>query len=141
MFDRARRVAADDGLPIHVGGLLTVDRVVGNVEEKRALAAETGAAAVDMESGAVAEAALAAAVEVVAVRAILDPVAEPLDVPPDRFLHPDGSLAMWKNALYVEMRPGRLPALWALGQRSEQAMHLVVWWLCRFFDDCARASV
>ena len=140
LLERAVQAATDGGLAVHHGTLLTMDRVVGGVEAKRRLAVQTGAAAVDMESGAIAEAALAAAVEPVAVRVILDGVDESLDVAPDRFLRPDGSVSMWQCGLAVAARPSLLPTLWRLGRRSTRAMTLAARCLCRFFDGLAATA-
>ncbi len=54
--------------PIYSGG-----RLVSGAAEKRRLADETGAVAVDMESGAIAEAAVAAGLPFVCIRVIADP--------------------------------------------------------------------
>jgi adenosylhomocysteine nucleosidase len=122
------------GLTVHKGLLATADHLVGTPEEKRALAARTDALAVDMESGAIAEAALAAGVAIVAVRTILDPFDEALNLEPELFLLPDGSSSIWKSVLAVASRPMQLPALWDVGRRSTRAMGLLARWLCRFWD-------
>ena len=57
---------------LHVGRLLTVDRVIGDVAEKRALGAAHAALAVDMESLAVAEVCRREQVRFLAVRVISD---------------------------------------------------------------------
>ena len=95
---RARLLAQ---LPHHLnvsGGILAASsHVVSSATAKRDLATETGACAVDMESGAVAEAAAQEGLPFLAVRAISDPV----DFSPPKVLlnavRPDGSV-----------RPGRL---------------------------------
>lgn len=129
------RAAGACGLTVHEGRLATSDHVVGRPDEKHALAARTDALAVDMESGAIAEAALAAGIAVVAVRAILDPLDEVLNVNPDSFLLADGSSSIWKSGLTVAARPMQLPALWRVGRRSSRAMALLARWLCRFWDE------
>lgn len=131
----ALRAAGVCGLTVHEGRLVTADHVVGSPEEKHALAVGTDALAVDMESGAIAEAALAAGVAVVAVRVILDPLDEALNVSPESFLLADGSSSMWKTGLAVATRPMQLPVLWRVGRRSSRAMALLTRWLCRFCDE------
>jgi nucleoside phosphorylase len=133
--EAALRAAGVCGVTAHEGELATADRLIGSVEDKRALAGRTAALAVDMESGAVAEAAIAAGVAVVAVRVVLDPVDEALDVSPERFLHADGSSSIWKSGLAVVARPVHLPVLWDMGRRSTRAMELLGRWLCRFVDE------
>jgi adenosylhomocysteine nucleosidase len=137
LLDGLLRAAAGGGVPPHEGWLLTVDRLVSSVEEKRRLAAETGAAAVDMEGGALAERALAADVEPAAMRVILDDAHESLDARPLRWLRSDGSLSFRRCGLAVAAQPTLLPVLWRLGRRSTRAMALVARWLCRFFDEMA----
>ncbi|HUJ79116.1 MAG TPA: hypothetical protein VLY45_02230 [Nitrospiria bacterium] len=126
----ALRAAGACGLAVHEGRLATSDCLIGAPEEKRALAARTGALAVDMESGAVAEAALEASVTVVAVRAVLDPVAEALIISPEAFLLPDGSTSVWKSGRAVSGRPSQWPGLWGVGRRGARAMALLARWLC-----------
>ena len=82
-------------LPAHLkvasGILAASPRVLTSAGAKRELAESTGACAVDMESGAVAEVAASAGVPFLAVRVIADPVEFS---PPSSLLHavhPDGS--------------------------------------------------
>jgi nucleoside phosphorylase len=138
--DRAVRAAVAFGCRPCEGILLTVDRVIGGVEEKRSLAARTGAVAVDMESGAIAEAAAAAAVEMAAVRVILDSLDEPLETLPERYVRADGSLSLWRSGLAVAAHPGLLPRLWLLGRRGTAAMALAGRWLRRFLEEAAVGS-
>jgi adenosylhomocysteine nucleosidase len=135
LWAAALRAAGACRLTVHDGWLATADHLVGTPEIKRALAVRTDALAVDMESGAIAEAALAAGVDVVAVRAILDPLDEALNIVPESFLRADGSSSVWKSGLAMAARPMRLPALWDVGRRSTRAMGLLARWLCRFWDE------
>lgn len=59
---------------LHVGRLLTVDSVVGDIEEKRALGQRQGALAVDMESIAVADVCRQEQVRCLSIRVISDAV-------------------------------------------------------------------
>jgi adenosylhomocysteine nucleosidase len=128
------RAARDCGLAVKEGWLATSDCLVGLSGDKHALAARTDALAVDMESGAVAEAALAAGVSVVAVRAILDAVDEALPLSPESFLLADGSTSIWKSGVAIAVRPSQWPVLWGVGRRSARAMALLACWLCRLWD-------
>jgi adenosylhomocysteine nucleosidase len=67
------------------GSVVTRDEVVETAAAKAALAFETGALAVDMETASVAEACHAAGVPLLAVRAISDDVTTPLPVPFDEW--------------------------------------------------------
>ncbi len=78
---------------LHVAGgkLAASQQVLTSVVEKRKLAESTGACAVDLESGAVAEVAANAGIPFLAIRAIADPMEFS---PPSALLnavHPDGS--------------------------------------------------
>lgn len=67
-------------LTVYQGKLLESRRIVGSAAEKRALFANTGAAALDMESAAAARAALGFGLPFLAVRSIVDPA--DVDIPP-----------------------------------------------------------
>ncbi len=69
---------ASEGLPVHAGGLFTVDAPLRTSEAKRAARRRTGALAADMEAAGVAEAAGELGIPWLALKAIVDPVAEPL---------------------------------------------------------------
>jgi len=66
---------------LHVGRLLSVDRILREPEEKRALAQQHGAIACDMESFAVAEVCRQAGVRLMSVRVVSDTVDDRL--PPE----------------------------------------------------------
>lgn len=133
--DAALRAAGLCGIPAHEGELAMVNGLAGTVGDKQALAERTAALAVDMESAAIAESAIAAGTAVIAARVILDPVDEALDVSPERFLREDGSLSVWKSGLAVMGRPAQWPALWRMGRRSTRAMEVLARWLCRVLDE------
>ncbi len=75
------------------GTLLTVDRVVQSVEEKRRLAA-SGAQAVDMEAAAVAAVAAERALPFYCVRAVSDAAETALPIDFNRALRGDGSFSI-----------------------------------------------
>ncbi len=66
---------------VHVGRLLTGDRIVGRPDEKRSLGAKHAAVAIDMETFAVAEVCRRRKVRFLAVRIISDGVDD--ELPPD----------------------------------------------------------
>ena len=70
------QIAASPGL--HVGRLLTVDKIIRTVEEKRELGETRDALAVDMETLAVAEACQEMKAKMLSVRIISDTVDQPL---------------------------------------------------------------
>jgi adenosylhomocysteine nucleosidase len=75
----ARRLLADE--PTHVGGLSTQSLMAERPADKSALAAATGAIAVDMETGWIAEACARAGVPMVSLRVVSDAADQPFPVP------------------------------------------------------------
>jgi adenosylhomocysteine nucleosidase len=76
----ARKALAD--LPVRVGPLTTENVVLDSAADRSQLAQRTGAAAVDMETSAIAKACAAAGVPLLSLRAITDTPALPFPVPP-----------------------------------------------------------
>ncbi|HEY5313969.1 MAG TPA: hypothetical protein VIK18_15675 [Pirellulales bacterium] len=107
---------------LHVGPLLTVDRVIVSSREKRELGERHGCLAADMESWAVAEVCRLAKVRFLAVRVISDAMDE--DLPPEV-----GSLTRQKTAVgklgavtgALWRRPGSAKDLWHLHAQASSA--------------------
>lgn len=101
--------------------LLGASGVVASAEEKRRLWRATGCAALDVESGAVAEAAAERGLAFAVLRAICDPAG--LDLPPAALvaLSPDGGINPAAVLASVMRRPGQLPGLLRLGRAAAQA--------------------
>lgn len=76
LADALESAARDAGLVVVRGPLVSVSHVVGDRAAKQALAARTGAIAVDMESAALAEALAARGVPFAAARVVLDTAGE-----------------------------------------------------------------
>lgn len=100
------------------GGIATVERILLTAEEKRRLAAQTGAIAADMESAAIAAAAKARAIPFLAIRAILDPAHEDLTIAFERFLDRLGEPRWLQLSQYLLAHPLSLPSLISLGLRT-----------------------
>ncbi|MBZ0158952.1 hypothetical protein [Candidatus Methylomirabilis sp.] len=100
-----------------LGPILTVDHIL-TTEEKRVLAAESGALAVDMESAAIASAASACSIPFLAIRGILDPVHEDLAVGLDQFLDAEGEPHLPRLMRYLIAHPFAIPYLIGLGFRT-----------------------
>jgi adenosylhomocysteine nucleosidase len=96
---------------------LSVDEVIGTVEEKARLA--PFAAAVDMESFAVMEIAHARGVPVVAIRAVSDTYDQNLPAHVDEMIDGKGRLKLAQAARTIVRHPLALPALMRLGRQSE----------------------
>lgn len=114
-------MASDPASGLHVGRTLTVDKMIRTTEEKRALAAQTGAIAVDMETLAVATVCRQTKTRFMAVRAISDDLSA--DLPPEilslvgdtgavRFGAVIGSL--WK-------RPSSIKDMWRMREHAMDA--------------------
>ncbi len=67
------------------GALTTHSTVVDSIDHKTRLARETGALAVDMETGSIAKACSAAGIPMLALRVISDAATDPLPVPMDQW--------------------------------------------------------
>jgi adenosylhomocysteine nucleosidase len=105
-----------------IGALLAAQQPVRTVAEKAALRAASGALAIDMESGAVAEAADEAELPFLALRIIADPADRAI---PQAALHgiaPDGSRRPWAVLRELIMHPADLPPLIRLARDSDAAL-------------------
>ncbi len=103
----------------YLGPILTVDRIVLTADEKRRLAAESGAMALDMESAAIASAASARSIPFLAVRGVLDAIDEDLAIGFDQFLDERGEPRPLPLMRYLIMHPFTLPHLVGLGLRTK----------------------
>jgi len=117
---------ADRTLSQRLGGItghlcLALDRVVASADEKRHLNRQTGAALVDMESGAVAAVAAEAGVPFAVLRAICDPADRALPPAALVALNPAGRLAAIRLAMSILASPGQLGALLGLARDANVA--------------------
>jgi len=100
---------------VHVGRLLTVDRIVRRTEEKRALGEKHQALAVDMESYAVADVCRRRRVRFLAVRIVSDAVDDELPPDVDRLLKQKTRAAKLGAVLgALWRRPGSVKDMWKL---------------------------
>ena len=103
-----------------IGVVASQDRVAMNREEKARLFA-TGAIAVDMESFAVADGAIRAAVPFFCVKAVSDLAEESFRIDLNAMRTPEGRIARGKIVLYVLTHPWMLGELLRLRRRSQDA--------------------
>ena len=115
---RERVLSAAGPLSIKVLQIASVDRVLATPKEKWVLQAQTGAAAVDMESHAVAHAAEAAGIPFLVLRAIADPASHGIPSAALSGLDADGGTRPLAVAASLAARPWQLPALIRLGLES-----------------------
>ena len=100
----------------------STDRAVSGAGAKETLFWSDGVACIDMESGAVARAAVAAGVPFMALRIVVDPA--DLDLPAAALaaLQPDGTVSPAAAAAAALRRPADVPALLRLGSAHRRAI-------------------
>jgi adenosylhomocysteine nucleosidase len=117
-------VSALAGEPIPA--LLAGEAVVETAADKLRLGQETGAGAVDLESGAVAEVATAAGIPFAVLRAICDPATRDLPRAAVEALDEQGRLAPMKMAGILARHPMQILGLIALGLDAARARQSLV---------------
>lgn len=104
---------------LHVGRILTVDRIIRTPEEKRTLAARHDAVAVDMESFAVAEVCRHERTRCIVVRVISDAVDDTLPADVERLIHrPSTAGKLGAAASAIVRRPGSVKDFWQLKEQA-----------------------
>lgn len=114
--------AIGDRLPRCAGAVAGVDAPLAASADKASLYEATGAAAVDMESHAVAEVAARRALPVLVVRAVADPAGESIPRWLDGVVAPDGRPRLGAVLAGVGGHPGDLTTLVRLALASRRAM-------------------
>ncbi len=110
---------------VSLGRVATVDRVVRNVAERRALAAETGALVVDMESAAVAEVARRHGLPWAIVRAVTDTAERDLVLDWNRCLRRNGSVGLLQLFAQLLRKPqgvAEIGQLWYASRRASRSL-------------------
>jgi adenosylhomocysteine nucleosidase len=120
------RYGTDPQLAAALGGctaeaLLAGDVAAADAQTKRDLFRTTGAAAIDLESGAVAAVAERAGLGFAVLRAVCDPADAGLPPAALAALDPSGRVSVWNIAQSLLREPGQLPALIALGRAAKAA--------------------
>jgi len=101
--------------------LLGGTAILATVAEKRAAWLSTGAAAVDLESGAVARIAAEAGVQLRVIRAICDPAERALPPAARLALDPSGRIGLLRVARSVATQPSQIPSLLRLARDARRA--------------------
>lgn len=102
-------------LVVQSGAIASSGRIVASSAEKLLIYQQTGAIALDMESGAIAQVATQAGVPFLVVRAIADPVAMNLPSAVVLALDADGQIKLSKLFRHLFLNPWELPDLIRLG--------------------------
>jgi adenosylhomocysteine nucleosidase len=126
--DHGERLAIDLRMPtaddspsrhVHVGRLLTVDRIIKTAEEKRLLGQQHAALAVDMETLAVAQVCRKQKQRFLAIRAITDAVDDQLPADVERLLNrPTMARKIGSAAGSLLRRPSAAKDLWRLRESA-----------------------
>lgn len=95
--------------------------IVADPAEKRRLFASTGAEALDMESGPVAEACMTLGLPFLAIRSIIDEAGDHLPECLERYVGADGSLKSAALATALILDPRQWPRLARLARRYRRA--------------------
>ena len=111
-----------EGIELELATIAGSARWVTTPEEKATLHAATGAAILDMESHLVAQAAEAAGIPFVAIRAVADPAERPVPDVARRALRPDGRIRHVRIAASLAARPRQLPATLRLAADYRRAL-------------------
>ncbi len=131
VLSRGRLIDCDEALRASLVGesipsLLAADAVVATAADKTRLWRETGSSAVDLESGAVAEVALAAGIPFAVLRAICDPATRNLPCAAVAALDERGRIAPMRMARILARHPSQILGLIALGRDAARARQALV---------------
>ncbi len=124
------RMAVDPALARRLGGatghvVLAGEQVIADCATKRRLWQETGCAAVDLESGAVAGAAAARGLRFAVLRAVCDPAERSLPPAALLALSGDGRIRPALVLLSLARQPGQVSALLALARDAAAARRVL----------------
>ncbi len=126
-----RTLHTDPELVATLGGptcdtLLATDLIATTTAEKRVFWAETGSAAVDMESGAVGETAARHGLPFAILRVICDPAGRSLPPAALAALDKSGRIGLLKVGASVLRHPGQIPALLVLASDAARARKTLI---------------
>ncbi len=111
-----------EGQPgLHVGRIVTADAMIRSVQQKRELAEQHEAIAVDMESLAVAQVCRDTKTRFLAVRVVSDDLSA--DLPPEvlSVVGPTGTMRLGAALGAVWKRPGSVKEMWQLRESAQHA--------------------
>ncbi|MEW4452639.1 hypothetical protein AB1L30_08185 [Bremerella sp. JC817] len=118
----SEQIEATQGLAS--GKLLTVDRIIGTVEEKRQLGEEHGVVAVEMETLAIAQVCQEKDTKMLSVRIISDTVDQPLPKDLEKLMGQKTTSGMiGAAAATIFNRPGSIKDMWNLNTMANKASY------------------
>lgn len=117
----ARAVVKSFPVAAFSGSLITVRKIVSHVDEKKAIARECHAIALDMETAAVATVAEQRRIPFMVVRAVTDVLEENLGVDVNLFLTEDGAVRWLQGLRYFLSHPAALRHLDRLRRQANLA--------------------
>ncbi len=107
--------ALGTALAIHSGPLFTSANLIGASQDKQTIHQRSQAAALDMESAAIAEVAIQARVPFLAIRTVADPVSMDLPQAVQQALNPHGQVELSRLLRYLCGHPWEVTGLIQLG--------------------------
>ncbi len=125
----SRQLSGDLELVLHIGNLLTVDKVINKAKTKRNIGNHNSFLAVEMESTAVAEVAREKEVEFAAIRSISDDVDDDLHLDYDNIISDDGKVKVAGIALEVLKNPQKLAVLKRLNKQTKKAAKSLAYYM------------
>jgi adenosylhomocysteine nucleosidase len=134
LTDSALRAAHAEGLPARAGRFVSLPRIIWRGEDKRRVATETGAMALDMESAAIGAIAGEYRTPFVVIRAASDLLDEDLPMDFNLFLEPTDWL---KGAWACASRPTSLLGLRRMRTQMRTASQRITTVFAKFLDDVA----
>jgi len=115
------KMEANPATGLHVGRLLMVDRIVRTIAEKKALAEQHAAIAVDMESLAVAQVCRESKIRFLAVRVISDDLSADLPAEILSVVTSSGTVRLGAAVGALFKRPGSAKDMWRLREQGMDA--------------------
>ncbi len=109
------RSRLSEKLPVTSGNLATKSRIIASSIDKQTIHKDSGAIALDMESGAIAKAAIQADIPCLVLRAIADPASMDLPQAVVQALNSQGQVELGKLLMFLMIHPWELPGLIRLG--------------------------
>tara|TARA_B100000959_G_scaffold198135_1_gene207239 strand:- start:178 stop:951 length:774 start_codon:yes stop_codon:yes gene_type:complete len=116
---------------LHLGNLLTVDKVISKASTKRRIGEQNSFLAVEMESAAVAEVACERGVEFAAIRSISDDIDDDLHLDYDNMISDEGKVKVGNIALSVLKNPQKLALLSRLNKQTRSAAKSLAYFMTK----------